>query len=153
MKAQLIFRHTPCNWHNGITGIGSWLIRKITRCDYDHVEVLLYGDICISATFNGVIGKDLHRWEKLYKNQRSIVRQINTGHTQKDIKMAYEITEGIKYDYWSLVCHLVYRITGKWIGRGKDGKNRFYCSEWCAYALGIDKWYRKDVKRLYEMTF
>ena len=145
-KATLVFRKTPIK-NNGIVGIGSYLIRKITGSKYDHAERLI-GDYVYSGTQRGVRKMLYKDWQTLFDGQIHTEATVMVPYTEEQFLLLFEIFEGIRYDYWSLLMHLLYRVSGKWFGKGRDGLNALYCTEFIALASGIDQWFIKDVLSL-----
>lgn len=156
MKAEIIFRRTPLNWENKHIGLGSHLIRKITKSQYDHVELLLEIDgiqYVESGTASGVRRMLFSEWQKLYKGQSHFIKEVPCYRTEAEMKLLFQVFKGVQYDYGSLGWHIVYRATErvsgtpKWYGKGyKNGFGAFYCSEWVAFCLGHMEWFKCDVK-------
>lgn len=59
----------------------------------------------------------------------------------KEVNVFFEKTKGLKYDLIGAL-GVVLRI--------KDSKTKYFCSEWCAECLGIDKPYRFSPNSLYK---
>lgn len=121
------------------------LQRLITLVDgsrFSHVELALYNPetkdyTCYSSSHwdNGVRKKviplDSGRWTL-------IPVEVDVQRLEK----LYETYKGAKYDYFGLISTKIHKL--------KSSKNRWFCSEFCAEALGIKKPSTFGVKRLYE---
>lgn len=113
-----------------VARLSDWLIRKITFGDYSHCEIAidLGGKFeCYSASLRdgGVRRKLIYltneKWDllplepEMAKQARSLYRQ----------------TLGAKYDTFGVLAAVLPRVS--------SSRGRWFCSEWCATALGLDK--------------
>lgn len=114
--------------------IGNAITRWWTGSQYSHCELVIDG-VCYSASFmdGGVRAKaiDLNNgnWDVIPLPWVDAVRVL----------VFFEQTEGRAYDWLGL-----YR--GQLFNRGRRDGSKYFCSEWCAEALGIPapEMYRPD---------
>lgn len=107
--------------------LGDWLIRTFTRSPYSHCEIALHKGggqyACYSASIRdgGVRVKTMplpsEKWDL-----------IPVRATEAQVRAAFETTRGAKYDWLG--------ATGV-ITRWRHDKRKWFCSEWCAAALGV----------------
>lgn len=143
---QLLFRHTPIKG-NGFVGFISWIIRMIEGVGYDHVALLYKGNV-YEASLKGTRCIKLKEWEKLYKNQRHELREIQGCLVLSEYYLAQHLR--YNYDFISIPFQLIYRITNKWFWRTWSSKKSFYCSEYVAYLLRLPYWWKTGVREVYE---
>ena len=108
-------------------GRGDWLngaIRWRTSSPYSHCELVAFGNgYSSSGRDRGVRVKriefDADRWD-IFESEASYDRLVEV----------FRATAGMPYDYWGAI-----------VGRGIDAKvedrQKWFCSEWCAHALGF----------------
>lgn len=107
-----------------------WTIRKITHGQYSHCEIAIDcgGKFeCYSSSWRdgGVRRKIIQltpdKWDliELPENAAQQAREL------------YRQTLGAKYDVWGVFATVFPRITGS--------LKKWFCSEWCAQALGLEK--------------
>lgn len=110
--------------------LADWLIRKITRGQYSHCEIAidLGGKFeCYSVSWRdgGVRRKLIHLtddkwdWIELPENVVTQARDL------------YRATLGAKYDVWG--------VFGMPLGVNAGSLHRWFCSEWCAQAIGLSE--------------
>lgn len=107
-----------------------WLIRKITRGQYSHCEIAidLGGKFeCYSSSWRdgGVRRKLIYlapdKWDLI----------ALPDHMAQQARELYRQTLGAKYDTWGMFATLTPCIKGS--------ITRWFCSEWCAKAMGLAK--------------
>ena len=105
--------------------IGNYLTRWWTGSVYSHCELVVDGE-CYSASFmdGGVRKKTIDlasgRWDVIPLDSWMQARVVSF----------FKETEGKQYDWWGI-------IGAQMFNRRRHDPNRFFCSEWCAAALGI----------------
>jgi len=113
-----------------------WAIRKWTRSPYSHCEIVIDNTwYSSSARDGGVRKKNIHHnpenWDFI-----DIKIQVNDKNI---IKMFFNKQIGKKYDYVGILLSQV-------IPLHEDIKNRWFCSEICAYTLQLIDILPKDKK-------
>jgi len=111
-----------------------WTIRKWTRSPYSHCEIVIDNTWYSSSARDGGVRK-----KNIYHNPENwdfidIKIQVND---ENIIKMFFNKQIGKKYDYVGILLSQV-------IPLHKDIKNRWFCSEICAYALQLIGMLPKD---------
>ena len=108
-----------------------WAIRQITRGQYSHCEIAidLGGKFeCYSASLRdgGVRSKSMHlppeKWDLITLADNAALRQA--------IQIRYDRTKGQGYDYLGVLGVIL---------PFRHHANRWFCSEWCAWALGLEE--------------
>lgn len=105
-----------------------WAIRKITGGQYSHCEIAINrgGKFeCYSASWRdgGVRRKLIH----LTPDKWDLIRLPET--TAQQARELYRQTLGAKYDTWGVFATVLPHIKGS--------RKRWFCSEWCAAAMGL----------------
>jgi len=124
MKVKVAFYKGPGNWKHKI-------VRWWTKSPYSHAELIMpdnYTWISISPLLNAEVSKriktdfDLENWDFVSLEINEVQHEV--------IQNFYEDTAGSRYDWIGMIMSqfLPFRI---------KGKNKWYCSEWIAYALRI----------------
>lgn len=128
----------------------SALIRKKTKCDWNHVEIIQVHELglyrpeleIVGGISKGFIGRALHYFIKERPMEYEIWKPKNrfTAH-QLQTLIQYK---GKKYDYWStLLWHGLEWITGKWYGpKGIAATKTGNCSEVIADIYGMNNAYK-----------
>lgn len=134
------------------------LISLFTRSKITHTAIVveLAGQILIAESqANGSNLKSLSEWRRKYNY--SFVFSRNRDHMLPEYRNM--ITERViskigvtGYDFKSLLWfHPRYIISGKWKGKEDDkAAKRMYCSEFVAYVLNIEDWYKLSPTELHE---
>lgn len=113
------------------------LIRLRTGSIYSHCELVINGCCYSSSPRDGgvrakQIDLDSGNWDLIEIDDRRAGLVLSF----------FELTQGAKYDW-----------TGAVIGRGLgvriESRSRWFCSEWCAAALGLEKAWRFTPARLF----
>ena len=107
--------------------LSDWIIRLFTRSPYSHCELAVlrtdgqYDCYSSSIRDGGVRLKTMplppEKWDL-----------IPVRATEAQVRAAFETTRGTKYDWIG--------ATGV-IARWRHDKRKWFCSEWCAMALGL----------------
>lgn len=128
----------------------SALIRKKTKCDWNHVEIIQVHEIglykneyeIIGGLSKGFTGRACFRWF----NERPMEYQIWKPKKPFTMSQKQKLIEykGKKYDYWStFFWHGIEWITGKWYGpQGIAATEKGNCSEIIADIFGVDEAYK-----------
>lgn len=127
-------------------GFSAWLsrledklIRRLTRGKYSHCEIAVELDIvyiqkqyeCYSSSpRDGGVRKKLM---KLPSTKWDLIEIDQSILNQQQLQQFYEITKGLKYDMLGAF--------GLIFANNQHG-NKYFCSEWCAKALGLDEAWR-----------
>ena len=151
--------------HRGGTGWRMWvarftdgLTRVLTRGRYSHCEIAIklpetadgqeYECYSASIRDKGVRRKVMPlpsaKWdlipvpataaqEKMVATSMSLPSLIPVRATEAQVRAAFETTRGAKYDWLG--------ATGV-IARWRHDKRKWFCSEWCAMALGLPESWR-----------
>ena len=108
--------------------LSDWIIRTLTGSPYSHCELAVpcadgqYDCYSSSIRDGGVRVKIMPlpaaKWDL-----------IPVPATEAQVRAAFETTRGAKYDWLG--------ATGV-IARWRHDKRKWFCSEWCAAALGLD---------------
>lgn len=116
------------------------VVRWKTNSLYSHCELVI-GDWCYSSSpRDGGVRKtkiDLSNWDVLNLHVEDQKVQ--------DILKFYSQTEGLPYNYWGILFNQTLRIN--------EFKNRgsYFCSEWCAAALGVPNPSTYSPQKLYDL--
>jgi hypothetical protein len=116
--------------HTGLPGIYNRLVRWWTKGIYSHCELLFSDGICASSSYmdGGVrfkqIDLDITKWD--------FVRVPD--HLEVNARLWFKMHQGDRYDLLGNL-HFV-------IGAVSDDKNKWFCSEAVASALGIKEAWR-----------
>ena len=107
--------------------LSDWIIRTLTGSPYSHCELAVpcadgqYDCYSSSIRDGGVRLKGMplppEKWDL-----------IPVPATEAQVRAAFETTRGAKYDWLG--------ATGV-IARWRHDKRKYFCSEWCAMALGL----------------
>ena len=142
MIIKVAFYKGKGRWHNK-------LIRWWTKSVYSHVEMIMpdgFTWVSISPFYNSTVSSrvnlnfDPHKWDFLF---------FDISHAQyKEIIKFYSLTKGSRYDWIGMIASqfLPFRI---------KHRNRWYCSEWIAYALTLSnviKWEKTTVFGYRDLT-
>jgi len=118
-------------FYRGKGGMVHKVVRWWTKSNYSHAELILPDGV----TWVGISPFKTSRLEARispdFKESDWEFINISVNETQNDIiKEFYDSTEGCKYDWSGMILSqiLPYHI---------KRKNKWYCSEWIAYALRI----------------
>lgn len=140
---------------NGVLGKS---IRTLTKSEFNHTAfVIVIEDITfvIEAQGNGVNLKTYDSWIKEYNYSYILHRyKYHNAEYGKFVRARALSKTGVTgYDIGSLtVFQPVYLLTNKWIGRTKeDAENRFYCSEFVAWVIGIEEFWKYNPDMLYKL--
>ena len=139
---------------------GSWLsrtIRRVTGGGISHTAIVikLNGTVVIAdAQANGVNLRSLQEWQKKYNYEYTIHRRLDRSAewlNSIDNRVMQKI--GVTpYDFAGLIHQLVYNVCGWWVGRRKEkAEARMYCSEFIAWVLQIDRYWKLSPAQLYEV--
>lgn len=108
-----------------------YLIRKRTKSQYSHVELVLSIDsndnmVCLSSKPNEGVRCDLikyNRWDwELVRINKSKANTVN------EIIDYYLATKGASYDYLGVLA---------FVSKLKENPKKYFCSEWVGRALGF----------------
>ena len=111
--------------YKGKGKIGNAITRWWTGSQYSHCELFVNG-VCYSSSLmdGGVRAKviDIHsgNWDLLP------LERVDAGQVQD----FFELTKGKAYDWLGL-------FRAQLFNRGKRDGSKYFCSEWCAAAVGI----------------
>ena len=112
--------------------LADWAVRKATGGIYAHCEIAIankngYYD-CYTASLRdkGV----RHKLMKLPSDKWDLIELGNTDSLRAAIINRYERTAGCRYDYLGAL-GVVLPL--------RQRSNRWFCSEWCAMALGLEQ--------------
>ena len=142
---DIIFFKTKFCWYKPSTYL-SVAIQKVANIEYNHVGVIVLiwdRPFVLEAVGKGIIA--------IPYEKRILNKMIKIVRPYRVINEKEYATEAIsylstKYDVIGLLVHqLVYAITGKWIGAGKEReKKRLYCYEYAALLNAKDypNWYK-----------
>ena len=138
----------------------SWLartIQKMTKSHINHTSLMLEIDgamYVIDAQKNGVNLKTLENWLENFKYTYVLHRKRKpTTQWNKGISIRALSKVGVTpYDFASLlIWQPIYILTGKWKGRTEDrADDRFYCSEYVAWVLGLENWWECSPDLVYK---
>lgn len=111
--------------------LGDWVVRKATDGQYSHCEIAI--DLgggkfeCYSASWRdgGVRCKSIH----LQPEKWDLIELPETVAGQA--RALYRKTLGAKYDTWGVFATVLPHVKGN--------RTRWFCSEWCAMALGLQQ--------------
>lgn len=121
----------------------SWLIRKKTKCPFNHCEIIQLEEKTreieiVGALSKGFVGRHYSVWIKERPMHYLIMRSKKPF---SDDQLAMLIRyKGRNYDFWStFVWHLIHWITGKWYGpTGVAALEKPNCSEVIGDIWGLD---------------
>jgi hypothetical protein len=107
------------NWIN-------WLIRWRTHSPYSHCELVVDGWCYSSSGRDGGV-----RAKQIDLSEGWDVVDVPWAWVNKqDVLDFFAVTSGCRYDYLGV-------IVGAVFGTKTNKRNRWFCSEWCAEALGM----------------
>ena len=139
MKVKVAFYKGQGNWKHKI-------IRWWTKSPYSHVELIMpdnYTWASISPLLTATVSKriktdfDLENWDFVSLEINEIQHEI--------IQDFFEETKGCKYDWIGMICSQLLPFHIK-------RKNKWYCSEWIAYALRIAGVINWRVIKIYDQS-
>ena len=142
---DIIFFKTKWCWYKPSSYL-STAIRIVANIEYNHVGVIiLIWDMpfVIEAVGKGIVAVP---YEKRVKGKS--IKIVRPYRTIEEKEYATEAVSYLstKYDIVGLLIHqLVYAITGKWIGAGKEReKKKLYCYEYVALLNSEDcpEWHK-----------
>lgn len=128
-------------FYKGKGNIINWLIRKWTRSEYSHCEIVLNENDCYSSSARD--GGVRHK-------------VIDISNTEKWDVLEIEWVNGfLVMDYFKKTNHLTYGWKGLLLGQlfniRYDVDTSDFCSEWCAAALGIPNAQSLSPQTLYNL--
>ena len=139
MKVKVAFYKAKGNWQNRI-------VRWWTKSPYSHAELVMpdnYTWISISPLLSATVSKriktdfDLDNWDfvslELDDAQHEVIQDF------------YEETKGCRYDWVGMILSQLLSFNIK-------QKNKWYCSEWIAYALRISGIIDWKVIKIYDQS-
>lgn len=110
-----------------------WLIRKITRGQYSHCEIAIQVSDgiydCYSASYRDG-GVRMKRMKLPSEKWDLILLMDNAALRQAVQEIHYERTKGQGYDYLGVLGVIL---------PFRHRLNKWFCSEWCAWALGLEQ--------------
>ncbi|UWZ92565.1 enoyl-CoA hydratase [[Pasteurella] aerogenes] len=124
-----LYKGNAKNWRERLE---DWLIRKVTRGQYSHCEIVIE-----KTEFTGASHYDIETSYTAYSSSprdggvRCKQINVNNGNwdliplpsvTESQVRSYFERTKGRKYD-WCGVLGLVFGL--------KQNRKKFFCSEWC----------------------
>lgn len=114
------------------------VVRFFTRSKYSHCAIVAHGvEYSSSSRYGGVYAT---RWDILYNvNEWDFINL--TDIPAQDIVAFYNRTRDCKYDYLGAI--------GSVFTVFKQKGSSFFCSEWCAECLRIDKPHKYTPDSLY----
>lgn len=121
------------------------LISFFTKSEYIHCEIVTSKNKNSIYGYSSYIGEGVRakwididdRWELIPLNNTKF-KCIRA----QEIKDFYSKTEGKKYDYLGCL---------GFVFGNSDNPNRYFCSEWCAEALGIENPSKVSPAKLHDM--
>jgi len=132
------------------------LIRKFTKSTFSHSAIFISIWGCpyvIEAQNNGVNVKPWDEWIKKYDYKFVVTRNpLLNNETQFAVNAMTKV--GLTaYDFEGLLLRQPwYLITGKWRNRGNKESNKMYCSEYVAWAHGIEDYFKMSPESLWEFS-
>lgn len=124
MKIKIAFFVGKGNWKNKV-------IRWWTKSPFSHVELVLPDEktwISISPFLTSKVAARVK--EHISRDNWKFVEIEVTEQQVKVIKEFYEFTEGCRYDWIGM-------LLSQFLPFHIKRRNKWYCSEWIAYALRI----------------
>lgn len=129
MKIEVIF-------YKGKGDFLDKLIRLFTRSIYSHCEVKI-GNI-----FYGV-NPAHNKVSKYYRDfKKEDWDSIKINITKKNFEIFFSYTKNKKYDWKGIFFSQIFPFK-------IHSKNKYFCSEWCAELLGLDRPYKYSPKKLF----
>lgn len=115
----------------------NWFIAKWDGGKYSHCELIVADGRSMSASFRdkGVRAKTID-----YDPAKWDIIEL-PAHLETRVLAFFSKTEGKKYDLFGQIRFLVAPLTGD--------RNKYWCSEWVAAALGLQEPYRYGPNGLY----
>lgn len=144
-----------CRGNRFLSKIIKWFMKS--RITHTALVVELNGLLfVVDSQRDGTQLRLFDEWQRKYKYTFFISR--NTCYTGKEgayyhVDRVFSSIGFKPYDFASLLIHQPrYIITGKWPTRTKEREdNRFYCSEFVSYVLGIPEYYKQSPEDLLQI--
>lgn len=134
MKAKLAFYKGTGDWID-------WCIRKYTRSPYSHVELV------VGNNWYSISPRDLRVRCKQITLNKEHWDFVDVEIDEKHLKKFFVKTYNAKYDWLGIF------FSVGLFNRGEislHNKRKYFCSEWCASALKLDRPDKYDPGDLYK---
>lgn len=133
------------------------IISKVTRSRFSHTAICFVGDGSIwvsDAQIRGVQIMMFKDWEDKYDytfDVHELLRGNDDNERDRIFNIALSFISQTRYDFRSLLLtHPLYLLTGTWKGRRREeALNRLYCSEFVAYLLEFDNYWKTSPEMLF----
>lgn len=127
-------------FYKGKKGRFSRLIGWWKNAEYTHVECLIHGMSYTSSELDGGVVKRQMEFKKKNWTVIDVPWQIN----EEQVTGFFESQMGKNYDWMGIVKSQI-------LGANRHNKNRWFCSEICAKAIGLTEPHRYDPQGLYNI--
>lgn len=154
---DIIHRHVPFYWYKPDRYIAAF-IRLFTKswCSHTAMIVDVWGEKMVIENDNS--NTRLISFENWAKDSDIVISRIELTDLEKRKLCILSINElgNTGYDYEAIPHHIIYSISGIWIGRtGDNAKSKKVCSEFVAYLYNELKgfypnWFSATPNVLYE---
>lgn len=135
----------------------SRIIKRVTKSKFSHSAVFIeiWGQAyVIDSQAKGTNLIPFDEWEKKWNYTYEVHRNpsiINEEERRKFAIKALSRSGSTGYDFASLLIRQpIYLLTGNWREKEEKKYKRMYCSEFVAWAHGIESSYRMSPQDLYE---
>ncbi len=112
-------------FYKGDGDITDKAIRWWTKSDYSHVELYMHG------MWYSTSPRDLEVRRKMMQPKPENWDYVEVEVDYHKVIELFTRTKGAKYDWTGI-------LLSQFIPLGRHSKSRWFCSEWCAEALGLD---------------
>ena len=137
-------------------GFIAYLIKKVTRSKFSHVEVALTSHSSselVGAHWSGIrmtpITSIKGQYVCILRHKKWWQIEFNEMYNEYYTDII-KSKIGVKYDFFSLLVQIYYQTFHKWVGRKSNADKKFYCSEFAAYVNGVRNFYELSPQGLYE---
>ena len=117
----------------------SWLIRKITKGDFNHTAIVIeiWGQIYIvDSQKDGTQLRPFNIWQKKWGYKYKISRPIDIDPVEFSIRALSKTDTG--YDFSTLLIRGPWKLlTGRWKNK-KNEDDKLYCSEFWAWLFYVE---------------
>lgn len=137
----------------------SRLIMRFTKSKWSHtaLAIRIEGKLfVIDAQRDGLNLRPFDAWHAKYEYKILVCRSTSDWYSDTQSKVKKRALDRIGvtlYDFESLFLRYPWKLlTGKWKNRGSKEDDRFYCSEFVAWAYSVPNWFEMSPQLVYDWS-